>query len=52
MLGLLLLVVILVGVGFVIHALWLVAAVFALIWIVAVAFGPVDGQKRRGYFNR
>jgi hypothetical protein len=52
MLGLLLLALILFGVDFVVHAAWLVAAIFALIWIVAVVFGPVDSAKRRGFFNR
>ena len=52
MLGLLLLVVILFGVGFVMHVVWLVAAFCALIWLAAVAFGPVDGAKRRGFFSR
>jgi uncharacterized membrane protein YeiB len=52
MLGLLLLVLALVGVGFVFHVVWLVAVIFALIWIVAVAFGPVEGAERRNFFNR
>jgi hypothetical protein len=51
-LGLLLLVLILFGVGFAIHVVWLIAAIFALICIVAVVFGPIDGAKRRGFFNR
>jgi uncharacterized membrane protein YeiB len=52
MLGLLLLVLILAGVGFLVHVVWLVAAIFALIWILAFAFGPASGAKRRGFFNR
>jgi uncharacterized membrane protein YeiB len=52
MLGLLLLVLFLVGVGFLVHVVWLVAVIFALIWIVAVAFGPLEGAERRGFFNR
>ena len=52
MLGLLLFVLVLVGVGFVVHVVWLVAVIFALIWIVAVALGPVRGAERRNFFNR
>jgi len=52
MLGLLLFVLVLVGVGFVVHVVWLVAVIFALIWIVAVAFGPDEGAERRNFFNR
>ena len=52
MLGLLLLVLVLVGVGFVVHVVWLVAVIFALIWIVGVALGPVRGAERRKIFNR
>ena len=52
MLGLLLLVLVLVGVGFAVHVVWLVAVIFALIWIVAVAFGPDEGAERRNFFNR
>jgi uncharacterized membrane protein YeiB len=52
MLGLLLLVLVLVGVGFDVHVVWLVAVIFALIWIVAVAFGPDEGAERRKFLNR
>jgi hypothetical protein len=30
------------------QVVWLVA----VIWIVAVAFGPVEGAERRNFFNR
>jgi len=26
--------------------------IFALVWIVAVAFGPDEGAERRNFFNR
>jgi uncharacterized membrane protein YeiB len=52
MLGLLLFVLVLVGVGFVVHVVWLVAVIFALIWVVAVALGPVEGAEGRNFFNR
>jgi uncharacterized membrane protein YeiB len=52
MLGLLLFVLVLVGVGFVVHVVWLVAVIFALIWIVADAFGPVGSAEGRNFFNR
>jgi hypothetical protein len=41
MLGLLVLVLVLVVVGFVVHVVWLVATIFALIWIVAFALVPL-----------
>ena len=42
-----LLVVVLFGLGFAVHLLWIAAAVFAIVWIASFALGKGEGASRR-----
>jgi hypothetical protein len=44
-----LLAIILFGVGFTLHWLWIIAAIFALVWLISLFAGGVGGRSR-GYW--
>ena len=42
-----LLVVVLFGLGFAVHLLWIAAVVFAIVWVASFALGRGEGASRR-----
>jgi hypothetical protein len=48
----LLLILIFAGAGFALHALWIVAIIFAIFWIAGVALGRGENSGRHHFFNR
>jgi hypothetical protein len=48
---LLLLVLILAGSGFALHALWIVAVVFGVFWIAGVALGRGEGAGNHRFYR-
>lgn len=47
----LLLVLILFGAGFAVHLLWIVAVIFAVIWLVGFALGRGEGAGRHRFYR-
>lgn len=47
----LLLVLLLFGVGFAVHFLWIVAVIFAVLWLVGVAIGRGEGAGRHHFYR-
>lgn len=47
----LLLVLVLFGAGFAVHLLWIVAVVFAVLWLVGFAIGRGEGAGRHRFYR-
>ena len=47
----LLLVVLIFGLGFALHALWVVAAVLLVLWLIGFALGRGEGAGRHGFYR-
>jgi hypothetical protein len=47
----LLLVLILFGAGFAVHVLWIVAVVFAVVWLIGFALGRGEGAGRHRFYR-
>jgi len=41
---------ILFGVGFTLHWLWIIAAIVALVWLISVFAGGIGGRRRGAYW--
>jgi hypothetical protein len=50
MIVLALLALILFGVGFTLHFLWIVAAIVAVVWLISLLIGAAGGRSRGAYW--
>ncbi len=41
-----------VGLGFLVHLLWIAAVIFAVVWFVGWAFGKGESHGRRQWYGR
>jgi hypothetical protein len=47
----LLLVLVLFGAGFAVHVLWIIAVIFAVLWLVGFALGRGEGAGRHRFYR-
>jgi hypothetical protein len=47
----LLVVILFFGLGFALHVLWILAVIFAVLWVVGYAFGRGSSAGRHGFYR-